>query len=146
MGCGKRRGVRSICWRLGVIFSFEKKEGGASPSSTGSAETMRIREVVLREVRMKLVTPFQTSVELTDERRIILTEVVTDGAVGWGECVAGEQPFYSPETTDTAWMMMREFLWPMLKGKEIGAAGEVWGLLEHVRGHNMAKAALEAAI
>jgi O-succinylbenzoate synthase len=107
---------------------------------------MRIREVTLREVRMKLVTPFQTSVELTEERRIILTEVVTDGAVGWGECVAGEQPFYSPEYTDTAWMVMRDFLWPILRGREIGAASDVWGLLEPVRGHNMAKAALEAAI
>jgi len=107
---------------------------------------MRIREVILREVRMKLVVPFQTSVELTDERRIILTEVVTDGAVGWGECVAGEQPFYSPEYTDGAWGVMRDFLWPILRGREIGAASEVWGLLEHVRGHNMAKAALEAAI
>jgi O-succinylbenzoate synthase len=107
---------------------------------------MRIREVTLREVRMKLVAPFETSSDRTDERRIILAEVVTDGAVGWGECVAGEHPFYSPETTDTAWLVMRDFLWPMLKGKEIAGAGDVWGLLEHVRGHNMAKAALEAAI
>jgi O-succinylbenzoate synthase len=107
---------------------------------------MRIREVTLREVRMKLVTPFKTSVDDTTERRIILTEVVTDGAVGWGECVAGEKPFYSPETTDTAWMMMSEFLWPMLKGKDFAAAADVWEMLEPVRGHNMAKAALEAAI
>jgi O-succinylbenzoate synthase len=107
---------------------------------------MKIREVTLREVRMKLVTPFETSAERTVERRIVLTEVVTDNAVGWGECVAGEHPFYSPETTDTAWLVMRDFLWPMLKGKEIAAAADVWGLLDHVRGHNMAKAALEAAI
>src|SRR5580658_6166419 len=107
---------------------------------------MRIREVTLRELRMKLVAPFETSAERTEERRIILTEVVTDGAVGWGECVAGEKPFYSPETTDTAWMMMSEFLWPMLKGKDFAAAADVWEMLEPVRGHNMAKAALEAAI
>jgi len=108
--------------------------------------TMRIREVTLREVRMKLVAPFTTSVDHTDERRIILTEVVTDDAIGWGECVAGENPFYSPETTDTAWMIMRDFLWPMIRGKEFAAAAGVWEMLEQVRGHNMAKAALEAAI
>ncbi|HEY2545449.1 MAG TPA: o-succinylbenzoate synthase [Candidatus Acidoferrum sp.] len=107
---------------------------------------MRIREVILREVRMKLIAPFKTSVDDTDARRIILTELVTDGAVGWGECVAGEKPYYSPETTDTAWMVMSEFLWPMLKDKEFAAAADVWELLEPVRGHNMAKAALEAAI
>jgi O-succinylbenzoate synthase len=95
---------------------------------------------------MKLIAPFQTSVDHTEERRIILTEVVTEDAIGWGECVAGENPFYSPETTDTAWMVMRDFLWPMIKGKEFGAAADVWELLEQVRGHNMAKAALEAAI
>ena len=107
---------------------------------------MRIREVVLREVRMKLIAPFQTSVDHTEERRIILTEVVTDDAIGWGECVAGENPFYSPETTDTAWVVMRDFLWPIIKGKEFAAAADVWEMLEQVRGHNMAKAALEAAI
>jgi len=107
---------------------------------------MRIQEVTLREVRMKLIAPFETSAERTDERRIILTEVVTDGAIGWGECVAGEKPFYSPEITDTAWIVMRDFLWPMIKGQEIAAAADIWEMFEQVRGHNMAKAALESAI
>src|SRR6266403_6113144 len=107
---------------------------------------MRVREITLREVRMKLVTPFETSAERTDARRIILVEADVDGVVGWGECVAGETPTYSPETTDTAWHILRDHLWPLLKGREFGSAAEVWGLLGHVRGHNMAKAALEAAI
>ena len=107
---------------------------------------MRIQEVTLREIRMKLIAPFETSAERTEERRIILTEVVTDGAVGWGECVAGEKPYYSPEITDTAWIVMRDFLWPMLKGREFAAAADVWELLGQVRGHNMSKAALEAAV
>jgi o-succinylbenzoate synthase len=107
---------------------------------------MRLEEVTLREIRMKLIAPFQTSTERTEERRIILVEAKADGEAGWGECVAGERPFYSPETTDTAWIMLREFVWPMLKGKEFATAADVWGLLEQIRGHNMAKAALEAAI
>ena len=107
---------------------------------------MRIREVTLRELRMKLIAPFETSSERTEERRIILAEVLADGVIGWGECVAGERPFYSPETTDTAWIVMRDFLWPMIRHKEIAAASEAWRLMEAVRGHSMAKAALEAAI
>jgi o-succinylbenzoate synthase len=107
---------------------------------------MRVRSVVLREIRMRLVAPFQTSVDRTDERRIILVEVDVDGVTGWGECVAGEHPYYAPETTDTAWLVMTQFLWPMLKKAEFSSAAEVWGLLAAVRGHNMAKAALESAI
>jgi O-succinylbenzoate synthase len=100
----------------------------------------------MREIRMKLVAPFETSVERTEVRRIILIEANVDGATGWSECVAGEVPSYSPETTETAWHIVRDYLWPLIKGREFGSAEEVWDLLAHVRGHNMAKAALEAAV
>jgi O-succinylbenzoate synthase len=79
-------------------------------------------------------------------RRIILVEANLDGVTGWGECVAGEDPFYSPEDTTTAWHIITDHLWPMLKDKSFDSAAEVWSLLEHVRGHNMAKAAVETAI
>jgi o-succinylbenzoate synthase len=95
---------------------------------------------------MKLVAPFETSMERTEVRRILLVQADVDGVTGWGECVAGESPYYSPETTDTAWLILRDFLWPMIKGKEFAAAGDVWGLLKRVRGHNMAKASLETAV
>src|SRR5207247_8238426 len=76
----------------------------------------------------------------------LLTEAVVDGVTGWGECVAGENPSYSPETTDTAWHILRDHLWPLLKGKRFESASQVRDLLASVRGHNMAKAAVEAAI
>ncbi|HYT24070.1 MAG TPA: o-succinylbenzoate synthase, partial [Candidatus Polarisedimenticolia bacterium] len=95
---------------------------------------------------MKLVSPFETSMDCTTARRIVLVQADVDGIIGWGECVAGETPYYSPETADTAWLMLRDFLWPMIKGKEFASAGEVWSLLARVRGHNMAKAGLEAAV
>jgi O-succinylbenzoate synthase len=107
---------------------------------------MHIEEVTLREIRMKLIAPFQTSSERMEERHIILVEAKAEGVAGWGECVAGDGPFYSPETTGTAWIMLREFVWPMLKGKEFAAAADIAGLLEPIRGHDMAKAALESAI
>ena len=95
---------------------------------------------------MKLVTPFETSMDRTDVRRFLLVQADVDGVVGWGECVAGETPYYSPETSETAWHILRDFLWPMMKGKEFASASEVWDLLGHVRGHNMAKASLESGV
>jgi O-succinylbenzoate synthase len=94
---------------------------------------------------MKLVAPFETSMDRLEVRRILLLEANMDGVTGWGECVAAEAPFYSPEYVDTAWPVLRDFLWPMVKGREFNSACEVWGLLKRVRGHNMAKACLEAA-
>jgi O-succinylbenzoate synthase len=107
---------------------------------------MRVEQVTVRELDMKLVAPFQTSVETTTVRRVLLVEVVVDGVTGWGECVAGETPSYSPETTETAWHILRDHLWPTLKGKQFDTAEDVWDLLAWVRGHNMAKAGLETAI
>ncbi len=100
----------------------------------------------MREIRMELVTPFETSFGCITQRRILLLEVDVGGATGWGEVVAGETPFYAPETVETAWHVLRDFLWPALEGREFASAADVWGLLTRIRGHNMAKGGLEAAI
>jgi O-succinylbenzoate synthase len=107
---------------------------------------MRLHSLTLREIHMQLVAPFETSMDRVTHRRIILVEANVDGATGWGECTAGEAPFYSPEDTETAWHVINDYLWPMLKGKEFASSADVWSLLEQVRGHNMAKAAIETAI
>src|ERR1051326_4925946 len=100
---------------------------------------MRLEQLTLRELHMNLVAPFQTSMETTTVRRILLIEAVVEGVTGWGECVAGEAPSYSPETTDTAWHILRDHLWPSLKSKQFASAADVWRILAWVRGHNMAK-------
>jgi len=82
-------------------------------------ENMRIREITLQEIGMKLVDPFETSMDRTVARRIMLVQADVDGVIGWGECVAGETPYYSPETADTAWLILRDFLWPLIKGKDL---------------------------
>src|ERR1700723_1946877 len=107
---------------------------------------MRLKKITLREIHLPLIAPFQTSFSETSLRRILLVETDVDGVSGWGESTAGEDPFYSYETVETAWHIIRDFLWPMLKEKEIASAAEVWDLLARVRGHNMAKGGLEAAI
>jgi len=107
---------------------------------------MRLRKLTLREIHLPLVEPFQTSFDTTTLRRILLLEADVDGATGWGESTAGEDPYYSYETVETAWLILRDYLWPLLKGREFAAAGEVFDLFARVRGHNMAKAGLEIAL
>jgi o-succinylbenzoate synthase len=107
---------------------------------------MRLESLTLREIHLPLVTPFETSMDRVTDRRILLAEVRLDGVSGWGECTAPENPFYCPEDTDTAWHVLKDYLWPMLRGRELASAAHVWPLLEQVRGHNMAKAAIETAV
>ena len=107
---------------------------------------MRLKKITLREIHLPLIEPFQTSFSETSLRRILLVETDVDGVSGWGESTAGEDPFYSYETVETAWHIIRDFLWPILKGKEIASAAEVSDLLARIRGHNMAKGGLEAAM
>jgi len=107
---------------------------------------MRLRKLTLREIHLRLLSPFETSFGISNLRRILLVEAEVDSVTGWGESTAGENPFYSYETVETAWLILRDYLWPMLRGKEIAAASDVWDMLAPVRGHNMAKAALETAL
>jgi o-succinylbenzoate synthase len=95
---------------------------------------------------MPLVEPFETSFHRTEHRHMILVEADVDGISGWGESTAGEDPYYSYETVETAWHILRDFLWPIVRGREIGAASEVYDLFSRVRGHNMAKGGLETAL
>ena len=107
---------------------------------------MKIEAITLREIRMPLVHFFETSFGRTTERRILLIMLHTDGPEGWGECVAGEDPFYSEESVDTAWYATEKYLAPALLGKKIDRGAEVPTLLKQVRGHRMAKGALENAV
>src|ERR1700743_1814862 len=107
---------------------------------------MKIDAIILREIRMPLVQPFQTSFGTTTERRIMLVELKAEGYTGWGECVAGEHPYFSDETIDTAWLISETELGPRLLEAELGVAGDCPKLVRQVRGHRMAKAGLENAV
>src|ERR1700723_1970303 len=107
---------------------------------------MRLRKITLREIHLPMIAPFETSFGVSELRRILLVETDVDGVVGWGEATAGEDPYYSYETVETAWLIIRDYLWPLLRGKEFASAADVWEMLTLVRGHNMAKGGLEAAI
>lgn len=107
---------------------------------------MKIDSITLRELRMPLVKPFETSFGVTRERRILIVELKAEGLTGWGECVAGEHPYFSEETIDTAWDVMLEELVPSLLSADPEHGGQCPQIFGRVRGHRMAKAALENAV
>lgn len=107
---------------------------------------MQIDKIELREVRMKLLHPFETSFGVTQERRILLLKVFDSGAVGYGEVTAGEGPFYSSETTETAWHILCDFIIPWTIRSQLDCASDLGAIVAPIRGHNMAKAALESAL
>jgi o-succinylbenzoate synthase len=107
---------------------------------------MHIESITVRELRMPLVHFFETSFGRTTERRVMLVELQLDGISAWGECVAGEHPYYSEESIDTAWYVIQAELGPALLGRRIDAGRDLPAMLQRVRGHRMAKAALENAV
>jgi o-succinylbenzoate synthase len=124
---------------------------------------MKVEAITLREIRMPLVHFFETSFGRTTERRILLVTAHCDGVDGWGECTAGEHPFYSEESIDTAWYVIENFLAPAVVGKnfevtqeagrptiaaknERGASQTITQVLARVRMHRMAKGAVENAL
>ena len=107
---------------------------------------MRIDAIILRELHMPLVRPFETSFGVTTNRRVLLAEIQSEGLTGWGECTAGERPFFSEESTDTAWQVIVRELGPMLAAESPEHGGDCPRIFRMVRGNRMAKAALENAI
>jgi len=107
---------------------------------------IRIERVTLRLVRLPLVAFFETSFGRIYDRSFILVSVDGDGVQGLGECVAEIDPYYSAETTVTAWHIIKDFLAPPVLGRAFDHPRDVFGALARVRGHNMAKAAVEMAI
>jgi len=107
---------------------------------------MKIETIILREIRMRLKSPFETSFGVMQDRRIILVEVIANGVSGWGEVTSTEGPFYNSETTDTAWHIISDFIAPALIGKVLPTAPEFKTIVNGIRGHEMAKAGVENAI
>jgi o-succinylbenzoate synthase len=107
---------------------------------------MKIEAITLREIQMPLVHFFETSFGRTYSRRILLVTAHCDGVNGWGECVAGEDPFYSSEWIESAWPTITCHLAPAILGRKIDSSRESPALFAKVRAHRMAKAALENAL
>lgn len=107
----------------------------------------QLERVELREIELPLKAPFETSFGRVTGRRILLVKVFGKGGMtGYGECVAGDNPFYNHETIDTAWLMTTKYIVPLLEAKRITSAAQVRDALAPIRENRMAKAGVEAAI
>jgi O-succinylbenzoate synthase len=106
---------------------------------------MKILEVELRIVRLPLVRPFQTSSSRKEHLDHILVKVMTDQADGWGECASPSDPYYCPETTETCWHILNDFLVPAVLGKEWTSIEQLTGFYRQVKGNRFARAGLEMA-
>ncbi|MBI2821135.1 MAG: o-succinylbenzoate synthase [Acidobacteria bacterium] len=107
---------------------------------------MRIKRVALREIHLPLVHFFETSFGRSEVRRILLVELETDGLSGWSECTAQEGPYFSHETVETAWHVIGDFIVPLILSSEIEHPGRLPRRIAQIRGHNMAKGAVEAGL
>ena len=106
---------------------------------------MKIDAVELRVLKMRLLNPFRTSFGVQQDRYPLLVRLEIDGRSHWGECVAGEGPWYSYETVETAWQILKGYLLPAMIGRELADVAALETLFAPIRGHHMAKACLEMA-
>ena len=76
----------------------------------------------------------------------MVVELECEGLTAWGECVAGEHPYFSEEMIDTAWITTEAELAPRVLKADIASGRDCPELFAQVRGNRMAKAAIENAI
>lgn len=106
---------------------------------------IRLSRIELREIALPLAEPFRTSAGTVEKRRIILLQLHdADGLTTWSECVAESLPTYSPDTVDTCWLAISEWIAPVVLGEPFESPDLVDALLQRrIRGHRMARAAVE---
>jgi O-succinylbenzoate synthase len=109
---------------------------------------IKIQSITLREIVLPLKEVFQISSGATTDRRIFLLQLQdADGTEAWSECVAGRKPNYFPETIDTSWLAITDWLAERVLSREFESLEAVSPELnKNIRGHNMAKGALEMGI
>jgi O-succinylbenzoate synthase len=106
---------------------------------------VQIERLELRLLELPLVHFFETSFGRIDDKHFILVTLEGGGVTAYGECVAEQDPFYSGETNETAWHIISTFVAPRVLGVEFAHPRDVFPALKAIRGHNMAKAAVEMA-
>ena len=107
---------------------------------------MKIESITLHHISMPLVAPFETSFGRETDRQCILITLRADGLTGYGECVASRDPGYSYETAGTAWHILKDFIAPLILGKDVIDPHDFQTRLERIRGHHLAKASVEMAL
>jgi O-succinylbenzoate synthase len=107
---------------------------------------MRIDRIELRVVSLPLVRTFRTSSSSKDRIDHILIRVVADGGIeGWGESASPSDPYYCPETTETCWHILKDFLAPRVVGRDWESIEDLIALFGPIKGNQFARAGLEMA-
>lgn len=107
---------------------------------------MKIEFLTLHHISMPLVTPFETSFGRETVRECIIVTLQSEGLTSYGECVASREPGYNYETTGTAWHILKDFIAPLILGKDVLDANDFQKRVEGIRGHHLAKAGVEMAL
>ena len=107
---------------------------------------MKIETITLQRISMPLVAPFETSFGRETDRQCVLITLRAGGLTGYGECVATRDPGYSYETAGTAWHILKDFIAPLILGKDLTDAEGFQKRVEGIRGHHLAKAGVEMAL
>jgi O-succinylbenzoate synthase len=107
---------------------------------------MHIEEIEIRHLELPLVHPFETSFGREEVRQTVVVAVRSQGLTGWGEAATSAGPWYEYETVETCWHVLRGFLGPLVKGRDVALPEDAARLMSPVRGHHMAKMGLEAAV
>ncbi len=107
---------------------------------------MKIESITFHHLSMPLVSPFETSFGRETDRECVLITIYSEGLVGYGECVATRDPGYNYETTGTAMHILRDFIAPLILGKDVKDALDFQERVSGIRGHQLAKAGMEMAL
>lgn len=107
---------------------------------------MKIESITLHHISMPLIAPFETSFGRETDRQCIIIEIHSEGLVGYGECVASRDPGYNYETTGTAIHILKDFISPLILGKDVSDALDFQNRVANIRGHHLAKAGVEMAL
>jgi O-succinylbenzoate synthase len=107
---------------------------------------MRVESITLRKLMMRLKAPFETSFGVTFDRPVLLVEMAADGLTGWSEVTASESPNFNSESVDISWVVIREYLAPLILGKSFERASDVPAAFAAIRGHEMSRAGIENAL
>src|SRR5574342_1154407 len=107
---------------------------------------MKINSLTLHHLSMPLTAPFETSFGRETDRECVIVTLNSEGLTGYGECVATREPGYNYETTGTAWHILKDFIAPLVLGTDIENAEDYQKRVERIRGHHLARAAVEMAL
>jgi o-succinylbenzoate synthase len=107
---------------------------------------MKIESITLHHISMPLVAPFETSFGRETDRQCVLITLQSEGLTGYGECVATRDPGYNYETAGTALHILKDFVAPLIVGRDVLDAQDFQTCVEGIRGHHLAKAGVEMAL